>query len=566
MSVYQEDWLTNWKPRRATQIALQPSNFDGMYADDPYAYTDEVSDFTTLLDLQDDGGECAYSDTFIEDVVAMKVLPQPQVNLFWRLMKEFNLTVTSSWQGRLAMYLRYNTTVLKKVLGESFEREKIVTEQEAEIPSRSETGEKEESMGQIVQAKTSEPLFESQGRQYVKKEQDMMPWNDVVLEDYFSYLRERTIYHSISEVGYEDPLVLAKWLPQTWDVAETLARELPIAMSYYVPGDGLGVFSYKLRKRGMAVYSSEPSQVGEIAISLGLIDEKAEYDEVLDDGTTVLLLANIPPHVKIGWRGPIVLWQQEPDREIGEEVQGTAGRLRIRGLTLNFRTTMGEPSRFVIERIKQWLLMRMKDKLLDKDNIFVEDRSMLYMARQMDFRILSRREYRKLEEPDKILVIGKDRGQYDIHRLQDRYGPNARWRFMCNLKDTVYVAGRRQLVKRYGKLLDWTDNSLEEVQVLSRSNNDGYEVVSEGPFGYYMDRIRPHTGRIKSYVDGELCEFEVIQPVEKRLEGYHHRLKIVSRVGARVLHAVYKERDKVQANKYGLTAPESIHDERNNSK
>jgi len=90
------------------------------------------------------------------------------------------------------------------------------------------------------------------------------------LRDYFDHIpARRQIYTSAVHFYQTAMCQISEYIEIIKDMDDPI----------YIPGDGVGIGSYVCRLLGKRYYSSEPSEMGSDAVIMGMITEKASYDQ-----------------------------------------------------------------------------------------------------------------------------------------------------------------------------------------------------------------------------------------------------------------------------------------------
>lgn len=372
----------------------------------------------------------------------------------------------------------------------------------------------DDGMGFVALGRTG--LFEFSGRAYGVSEK-RYEWNDRVLDDYFSWLDFRKLDVSVRAFGYDDPLVTAKWIKWTNVIAGEMGRILPMGKRYYLPGDGLGIYSHVLKKLNHNVFSSEPNNNGEIARLLGLIDSDRPFNRKLDDGVTVLLAFNLGFKIYSAWSGPFVSWEQDMSCTIGALVPDTGGRLRVRGLSLLTTAMLDGPGVKFVSRVRKRLTAACKKKHQLGDVVNVTDLSMLDLVKKAGFVPSS------IFNPD-LVTVGRGQFEIDVHRLQDKKTCNDDLEFYCNLGDVIYYDDIEFKVRRFGMMLLISPKGFQRVQILRREHTM-MKVFMDGG-NLYVNSLSIRTGIFEAIYRGRRMFVQAVSE-ESEMQGFKILVQLV---------------------------------------
>lgn len=478
-------------------------------------------------------------------------MSQCAVNTFHQLCREFQVDLNSnSWQGQLLFKMDNCPSRLEKLMAslrikDLNETEEICEKKDSPVWSydtpECSDGEEEEvvcvdqsSYCEDVQFDDFVPVEEVAEKPLTMGFVTSLPvgprafgdyyfspdrgekWNDQILNDYLLWLKDKKYDVPVDVYGYDDPLVAAKWVTWTDCVSKELARLVPFGHEFYIPGDGLGIFSLNFKRFGHKVYSSEPAGVGLLALKLGLIDSNRPYTDRYDDNYTVLISANLPPEIEINWRGPVVLWQQSQDRKIGDLIPDTGGRLWIKDLGIYPTRVLRGPSDRFIENVRKRILQLARKKKVLSDKVFVTDKSMIDAVERAGFAAIVCDS-----PPPDVLVVGRGEDEFDIHTNQDHKSFNKDFVFYCNIGDRLFVHGIEFKVRQFGDLVMTTPKGFVRVRIKRRENL--VMVVYEEDDGLYVNSIVDKRSEFEAIFKNRIV---YVNPVESSPELAGFKIKV----------------------------------------
>lgn len=498
-------------------------NFDLGYSSDLKRIRDKVKDYTRM-------------DQF-------------EVNSFYYLCTEAKIDLTKiSWSGLFISYCDLANEKMRGLLDKVCRKLEVIVV-DAAVPGEStepsncvdeiqmEEEEKEKENKEIVEEEyltindavvpvpVDEPLkmgllttgfceknFKMGTRFYSIDYEGAAPWSEPVLLDYLEHLRLNKLDVSIRDYGYDDPFVAAKWAAFSLKVAAEIARILPLAREYYLPGDGLGLYSLVLKRAGFNVYSSEPEMVGRYARMLGLIDSDRPFEPKLDDGQVVLLLFNIPDDVEVSWRGPTVVWQQSLDRPWGQVVSDTGRRLWVKDIEVLSPVGLQGCSSKYAAKVRKRILALAKKFNKFTDGVIVADKSMSNVAIEAGF---------KIYDSGPRVVLGKSYDQFDVNTFQDQKTHNKDYRFYCKIGDVFLIDGTHVRVKKFGKHRFLIKRKYVAVDFIRREKT--MPVVKEEDSGMFVNSL---TDRGQVFAARYRGRTVFVERIEKLSEMTGYRIKV----------------------------------------
>jgi len=371
---------------------------------------------------------------------------QDEVDGFYQLQKELNVDLRSpGWQGKFVMKARMYLQSIKQ--GTEKEQEKVPIKQTESVEVVQEKQEiLEVAMGKVSSRGYTSVLFSGLTRSYGEVT-TVADFNEALCEDYFEHLRRNVNLDDLDD-RYTDMYQAARWIDDTMKIAQGLSQGMPNEKLYYIPGDGLGIYSYFFRRRGLRVYSTEPNPVGSVAIKMGLIDEREEYHELLDNGDVVLVACNLPQVVDIRWQGPVVLWQQSYDHEIQSARSYLYGHLQVRGLNYSGHG-------IIYETVRPRKIQRVAQRLQELLRVGAEEYKYAFGTDSLDVHALLCNmnfpvRLSHVHDPS-LIWLGTGEMMYDPIRDQDHKKNNRDKIFYCKPGDLFYLDGEKIVVRQMGR-------------------------------------------------------------------------------------------------------------------
>ena len=263
---------------------------------------------------------------------------------------------------------------------------------------------------------------------------EMKPVNDQVLDWYFEALISQSVNVPPMRVDYDNPFEMGRALKRRRiDQALELIGAIDSKAQLYIPGDGVGIFSYAARKLKRMYYSSEVGGVGQIAVDLGLIRAREAYTPLIyEQANYVMVASNLVPFCPsvLKWPGPMVIydvqsfWHDHPQHL--KLVQGTGYRVYATD-DANLKLTP-----MVLTPRKRWSEQSMSKWIRQMESLgcaafMTDDRKSLIALLEAHLPVVSRvfadAGYKAMIPAPKpeinYLVVGQGAGNYDIFTNTD---------------------------------------------------------------------------------------------------------------------------------------------------